>query len=146
MPIRIFNLKFDPARGFIDEESVNKFLLSRKLLDMKKEFFLCEGTPYWSILIEYEEVLPPGERVKPPQLNEWQHLLLARLKEWRKAKAEEHGIPVYLVATNSELKSVVLSAPETLESLRAVRGFGSKKVEKYGKEIIDLVKGFFNKP
>lgn len=129
----------------MDEEAVNKFLLSRRLLDMKKKFFKTDGIPFWSILVEYEEILPPEPSLKIPRMNEWQLLLLKKLKEWRKAKADENGIPPYLVATNGELKSVVLAAPETLEALKNIRGFGSKKVDKYGQDIIGLVKGFFQK-
>ena len=32
---------------------------------------------------------------------------------------------------------------KTLEALKQVNGFGKKKLEKYGKEITEIVKGFF---
>jgi len=41
------------------------------------------------------------------------------------------------------LKSIARDAPESLEKLRSIRGFGAKKVAKYGSDIIGLVKDFF---
>lgn len=100
MPIRIFVLKFDGDRGFSDDETVNRFLVGRKLLDLRKEFFLVDGHPYWSVFIEYEEIIPDKTEKPAPGINEWQALFLHKLKEWRKKKAEEAGIPPFLVATN----------------------------------------------
>jgi superfamily II DNA helicase RecQ len=145
MPIRIFSLPFDPSTGLFNDEPLSRFLLSRKLVSMKKEFFTAEGKPYWSVFVEYDEILPPASPQLPQNLNEWQRMLLQRLKEWRKQKAEENGIPVYVIASNTELAGVVLAAPESLEMLKSVRGFGKHKVEKYGQEIIALIKGFFEK-
>jgi len=48
----------------------------------------------------------------------------------------------YTVATNEELSAVVLARPKTLAELQAIPGFGVTKVSKYGKEILETVRGF----
>ena len=66
-------------------------------------------------------------------LDDAQELLFTRLREWRKDEAEKLGVPVYIVATNSQLREVALRNPQSLESLRSIKGFGKKKIEKHGK-------------
>jgi hypothetical protein len=34
---------------------------------------------------------------------------------------------------------------QTLESLKQINGFGKKKVEKYGKDITEMIRTFFEK-
>ena len=143
MPIRVFTLSFDPEKGFADDETVNRFLLSRRLNELRKEFFMVAGRPYWSILVDYEEMLPDSGKTQRNGLNEWQRILFQKLREWRKRKAEANGIPAYLVATDGELTRMVTDAPDSLEKIRSIHGFGSKKVEKYGKEIIAIIQDFF---
>ena len=68
-----------------------------------------------------------------------------RLREWRKQKAESEGIPPYVIARNTQLAEVVAGEIKTLEALKEIGGFGKKKLDKYGKEITDIVKAFFEK-
>ena len=50
--------------------------------------------------------------------------------------------PAYTVATDEELKAVVLALPKTVQDLRAIPGFGPTKVSKYGAEILKAVEQF----
>ncbi len=77
------------------------------------------------------------------QLDDQQKELFIRLKEWRKAVAGEAGLPVYMIATNSQLVSIIIEKCSSLEELKLVRGFGKSKMEKYGKSIIEMVRQFY---
>ncbi|HDP95482.1 MAG TPA: hypothetical protein ENN40_09010 [Candidatus Aminicenantes bacterium] len=149
MLMRVFSLVYDSAAGGFDASVVNEFLYSRKLLRLETAFFVHDGVPQWSVLVACEEILPENESAdKDPLeagLNEWQRILLRRLREWRKAAAEKRGIPVFLVATNRQLQEIVIKAPDSLEKLRSIRGLGQKKVKDYGKEILELLAAFFKK-
>ncbi len=149
MLMRIFAIAYDAAAGGFDASVVNEFLYSRKLLRLETAFFIHDGVPQWSVLTACEEILPENESAdgNPLEagLNEWQRILLQRLREWRKAAAEKRGIPVFLVATNRQLREIVVKAPDTLEKLRSIRGLGQKKVKDYGKEILELLSAFFKK-
>lgn len=61
------------------------------------------------------------------------------LKAWRKAKADEEGVPAYVVAHDAMLALVTEVRPATLDALRNLKGFGPKKIEKYGEEILAVV-------
>jgi ATP-dependent DNA helicase RecQ len=67
--------------------------------------------------------------------------LFAALKQWRRRVADEEGVPSYVVAHDKTLAAIVDAKPTTLPELQAVKGMGPKKVEKYGAEILALLRG-----
>ncbi len=127
MPIRLFTIPFDPKQELFQDEELRAFLLNKQIKTLRPEFFQTNGKAYWSIFAEYENVFSTDIE-KSDGLNEPQKLLFQRLREWRKETANKEGIPVFIIANNSQLAEVVLRAPKTLESLRQIHGFGKKKV------------------
>lgn len=65
----------------------------------------------------------------------------AGLRVWRRAKSLEEKKSSYLIATNRELQLLAVFVPQTLGELEQIPGFGKIKVEKYGNDIIVLLKG-----
>ncbi len=117
MAVRVFTIPFDPQQGIFHDEEVSKFLLNKQVSSLRPEFFLRNGEAFWTIFIEYECVLP----VKYSEidgLDEPQKLLFQRLRQWRRERAEQEGIPVFIIANNRELLELVNKAPKTLEALR----------------------------
>src|SRR6266403_1849135 len=64
------------------------------------------------------------------------------LREWRRNTATEKGISAFVVLHDSALEDLCLVEPSNLQELRRVSGFGEKKVEMYGKEILDVLRRF----
>jgi ATP-dependent DNA helicase RecQ len=64
------------------------------------------------------------------------------LREWRRNTAREKGIAAFVVLHDSALVDLCLAKPSTLQELRRVSGFGDKKVEMYGQEILDALRRF----
>ena len=69
--------------------------------------------------------------------------LATLLRKWRAEKAKEEGIPAYNILQQKALQSISTNMPRTLQELKKQLGVGPKTVEKYGKEILDLVADFF---
>ena len=65
--------------------------------------------------------------------------LLAKLKKWRATRAETASVPAYVIAHNKSLEAIAAALPTTENQLLALAGFGSKKVESYGKDILAVV-------
>lgn len=65
--------------------------------------------------------------------------LFDALKAWRRDRAADEGVPAYVVAHDSVLREIAATRPRTAEQLRAVKGMGPKKIEKYGEDILALV-------
>jgi len=64
------------------------------------------------------------------------------LREWRRNVAKDKEISAFLVLHDSALEDLCLVEPSNLEELRRVSGFGDKKVEMYGKEILEAIQNF----
>jgi ATP-dependent DNA helicase RecQ len=63
-------------------------------------------------------------------------------REWRRNTARDKGVSAFVVLHDSVLVDLCLAKPTTLQELRRVSGFGDKKVEMYGKEILDALRRF----
>ncbi len=64
------------------------------------------------------------------------------LREWRRNIAKEKGIPPFVVLHDSALEDLCLVEPSNLQELRRVSGFGEKRVEMYGKQILEALRRF----
>lgn len=74
-----------------------------------------------------------------PPLLEADEALLKKLKAWRAERAQADGVAAYMIAHNTTLDAVSKVKPVTSQQLLSMPGFGTKKVEAYGPEIIALV-------
>lgn len=142
---RILTIPFDPEIGGFPDEALRRFASGVRIESSTVEFFQYEDVPYWSVFIEYEPLVPGKEATGPSAtgLNRWQKLLLAELRKWRTETARTEGIPPYVVATNRVLTELALRAPRNLEELKLVKGFGEKRRERHGKELLERVNAFF---
>jgi len=64
-----------------------------------------------------------------------------KLRTWRRAKALEEKKPAYLVATNRELQLLAVFAPQSADELLQIPGFGKLKLEKYGADLLEILRG-----
>jgi hypothetical protein len=69
-------------------------------------------------------------------------VMFQRLKEWRKEVAEQNSAPSFVVATQKSLIEIANQLPYSTDQLKAIKGFGKKKIEYYGQEIIELVTAY----
>ncbi len=66
--------------------------------------------------------------------------LFQRLRAWRQDKARDEGVPAFMVAHNTVLRSIAAVRPRTEREMLAIRGIGPRKLEKYGAELLSLVR------
>lgn len=64
----------------------------------------------------------------------------ADLKKWRRTAAGEMNVPPYVIFGDRTLNDIASKKPVNEEQLFSVNGLGEKKVEKFGQEIIRIVK------
>lgn len=69
-------------------------------------------------------------------------VLLRRLREWRNRKADESGLPHYMILPQKTMVTLVNFLPQSLRALKKVKGMGTKKTEKYGEELLDLITSY----
>ncbi|HEV8378738.1 MAG TPA: RecQ family ATP-dependent DNA helicase [Tepidisphaeraceae bacterium] len=64
-----------------------------------------------------------------------------KLRALRLALARQKQLPPYCICHDSTLKQIAQTAPRNLHSLEMVKGMGPKKVEMYGKAILETIAG-----
>lgn len=83
---------------------------------------------------------PEGRHVNIQQKTYADQDLLEELKIWRKRTASVAGLPPYIVLTDMTLEQISVEKPACERELIKIRGISEKKIQKYGKEIIGIVK------
>lgn len=68
--------------------------------------------------------------------------LFNTLKRWRDMTCVETGMPIYMVANQQSLNEIATYLPATIKELMKIKGFGKAKAEKYGDELLEIVKDY----
>ncbi|MBV7273764.1 NERD domain-containing protein [Clostridiaceae bacterium UIB06] len=87
-------------------------------------------------IVKDEEVLMKCKEIQSDDVN----TLREQLKKFRLETSKRENIRAYFVFNNDEMESLIEKRPQSEKELLKVRGFGEKKVEKYGKEILNILK------
>ena len=66
------------------------------------------------------------------------------LRTWRNYKADELNVPVFMIFSQKALIEMVNYLPVDGNSLKKINGMGSKKVNQYGAEIIEIIAEYCN--
>ncbi|WP_165796317.1 ATP-dependent DNA helicase UvrD2 [Mycobacterium ahvazicum] len=67
--------------------------------------------------------------------------LLLRLRQWRLDVAKEQKVPAYVVFTDNTLIAIAELLPGDEAALIAIPGIGARKLEQYGADVLELVRG-----
>src|SRR3989338_933791 len=63
----------------------------------------------------------------------------SKLKVWRSELSKKLNLPAYIIMHDKTLMDIASNNPITLEELSKISGIGPAKLERYGKEIIDII-------
>jgi len=65
--------------------------------------------------------------------------MLAALKQWRRKRSHADKVPAFVILHDSTLEHLCWSRPGSLLQLRTTPGIGDLKLERYGKEILEVL-------
>ncbi|MDD4713107.1 MAG: HRDC domain-containing protein, partial [Bacteroidales bacterium] len=68
--------------------------------------------------------------------------LFILIKQWRNEKAKELNMPVYLILPQKSIMELSIKLPQTPAELKAVKGFGDKKVQRFGAELLEIISDY----
>ncbi|HUT67796.1 MAG TPA: HRDC domain-containing protein [Dehalococcoidales bacterium] len=74
-----------------------------------------------------------------PGLDSIEQEIYEALSQWRSRKANEENLAPFIIAHNSWLKQIIKLRPSSIRELNGIKGFGERRVNKYGKEIIAII-------
>jgi ATP-dependent DNA helicase RecQ len=80
----------------------------------------------------------PGRR----ELTSRDHELREYLREWRRTVAKRQGVSAFIVMYDTSLEALCRLRPRTLRELSSVPGFGERKIEMYGEQILSALADF----
>jgi len=66
--------------------------------------------------------------------------LFERLRQWRRERADEERVPPYCVFSDKTLREIARQKPSDEGELGGINGIGDKKLEKYGADVIGVVR------
>lgn len=66
--------------------------------------------------------------------------LVQALIDWRREKYQKDNVPAYIILHQKTLLAIADLAPTTKEELLTVKGFGKSKCDKYGDEILEIIR------
>jgi ATP-dependent DNA helicase RecQ len=91
-----------------------------------------------------EQNAKPAERSPAPgaAVSEAEAELREYLREWRRNTARAQGTAAFIVMHDASLNALCQKQPRSLSELLEVSGFGERKVELYGQQILDALKRF----
>jgi superfamily II DNA helicase RecQ len=150
MKIKMFRIHTDTDRLHHDEQVINEFMESVTVKKTATEF-VPDKLNYWSVLIYYETGLTPkseapsikaSDKISYPSdadLSNEEGLVYNALKQWRNDIAIRTRLQGYMICNNSELVTIAKTRPKTLEDLGKIKGFGSRKLMKYGDDVLALL-------
>jgi ATP-dependent DNA helicase RecQ len=64
------------------------------------------------------------------------------LKAWRKSRAEEEGVPAFVVFGDRTLAALASSRPTNMDELFTVFGVGAAKRDRFGKDVLEVIADF----
>jgi ATP-dependent DNA helicase RecQ len=67
--------------------------------------------------------------------------LWQRLRAWRLEHAQAQEVPAFVIFHDATLRRIAALRPADLDELASIKGIGPSKLEKYGQEVLDIVKG-----
>jgi len=144
MQIQVFTIPILNESTMLDE--MNKFLRSKKVIDVDKQLVSSNGQAYWTFCVRYLEgaVQEDKDKNKPgvdykEVLDEKTFGIFSQLRVIRKQVAEKNAVPVYSIFTNEELASIAKLEQISLDNMLKINGIGAKKLEKYGVQFMELV-------
>jgi ATP-dependent DNA helicase RecQ len=108
----------------------------------------CSGEPAWLISRAAplrraaKKPLAGAKRGEKPPAGDVDPELREYLREWRRNTAKQIGIAAFLVMHDTSLDDLCRKRPGSLAELRGVSGFGERKTEVYGTQILEALRTF----
>ena len=87
-----------------------------------------------------EKKTTKAAKSKPTE--DYDHDLFELLRALRKQLADEQGIPPYIVFSDRSLRDMAALLPRSPEDMLSVSGVGEVKLQRYGKQFLDLIRRY----
>jgi superfamily II DNA helicase RecQ len=151
--LKIFTLKYEEKSESFNDSMLSNFLADKEILRWESHFFERKNEYFWTLLIEYRQSVPMqtelAQKVEGSKDESYKELLAENdwplykvLREWRAERSKKEGIPPYIICNNIQLAKIAVKRPSSLNALQEIEGIGKAKIEKYGKELLQIMASY----
>ncbi|WP_034925193.1 HRDC domain-containing protein, partial [Candidatus Accumulibacter vicinus] len=141
------------------QDELNRFCASHRVVGIERRLVAAGANSYWVLCVTVSAGAGvPPDALKTPErkagaraeagtaaarvdyrqvLSEQDFAVYADLRVWRKAVAEQEGVPVYAVFTNEQLAEIVRRRVDHLAALGEIEGVGPARLERYGEAVLN---------
>ena len=127
----------DMVRGVLERTRSDLTLTIRQMeFEKKLEQLIPESEVSEELAAEVSEKTVKGKM----ELERNEQEIYNALDAWRHKRASEENLAPYIIVRNSWLKEIIKMRPSSLRDLMAIKGFGERRANKYGKDIIRVLK------
>ena len=147
MRIKTFEIRVDPAFREHDERTVNEFLSAVRV--PRLHCGCLRSRSAWMLLVIFNEETADESAMRAALVGELLHagsevtsgkcVRFEALRVWRDRRAAEMGCKPFVVASNRDLLNVARSGAASPADLLSVAGFGPRRAERYGEEIVAVL-------
>jgi len=144
MKCKVFKIRLSEGHVERDVSILNDFLESVEVRRMSSSI-VNANVPFWSVLVFYKEGDLTSHAIPTEDITlaDFEERIYEALRDWRNEQAAKENIPPYMVAHNHWLKQMVRMRVKEEEDLLGIKGFGKKRITKYGNDIIKIMTPFY---
>ena len=99
----------------------------------------CLPSIEWNVSEEERRISPAVKKAQAMAERDIDENLLASLKQWRLERSRADKVPAFVIFHDSTLEHLCMTRPRTLPALRQTPGIGDHKLERYGKEVLEVL-------
>ena len=119
---------------FTDYSKIKSTPLTKQVLFDDLEVSLSE-------FAGYKKAKEPKAAKVPIDMSNVDEDLFGRLRTWRNTLASAKNVPAYVILPNKALQQIAAEMPTNDSELLEISGIGQKKLENYGDDILQIVRG-----
>jgi superfamily II DNA helicase RecQ len=131
------------SAGANGTEELNRFLRSHRVLAVERRLVEDGANSCWTFCVEYLDAGAGATPFRAEGRVDYKEVLapeqfarFSRLRELRKALADQEAVPPYAIFTNEQLAALVRLERATKQAMATVPGIGEAKVAKYGDRFL----------
>jgi len=129
----------DMVRGVL-ERTRSDLTLTIRQQELEKKLINIPADIPTSIEEAMSEKDMPEPKMEEPALDSNQMDVYDALIEWRQRRATEENLTTNIIARNSMLREIIRINPSNIHELMEIKGFGERRANKYGKDIMKILK------
>jgi superfamily II DNA helicase RecQ len=156
MALHFFTIRaLDPEP---EQAAFNAFCQSARVLRVERHFVPAGPDSFWALCVDVAEGQAPlpdalkhsnhrrpnaapasGNPNRPDYkqlLSERDFIVFAALRQWRKARSEADGLPLFAVFTNEQLAEIAQRRCSSAAALGEIDGIGPARIERYGPAVL----------